>query len=154
MGLATSSGVLYCSYDGLARAARVSPRSAHSIRAELERLGVLERVRTGGRAEDGSRQSNKYIVKWDKLRDILGIACCYASNWHGELQRTVERKPFHNVYYNYEGYAHYSKSARQKRRERQRARRKWITMWRKAHQKKGRRPWGLKTKLVIRVFAH
>ena len=122
VGLATSSGVLYCSYDGLARAARVSPRSAHSIRAELERLGVLKRVRTGGRAEDGSRQSNKYIVKWDKLRDILGIACCYASNWHGELQRTVERKPFHNVYYNYEGYAHYSKSARQKRRERQRAR--------------------------------
>lgn len=147
VGLATSSGVLYCSYDGLARAARVSPRSAHSIRAELERLGVLKRVRTGGRAEDGSRQSNKYIVKWDKLRDILGIACCYAFNWHGELQRTVERKPFHNVYYNYEGYAHYSKSARQKRR-------KWITMWRKAHQKKGRRPWGLKTKLVIRVFAH
>lgn len=48
VGLATSSGVLYCSYDGLARAARVSPRSAHSIRAELERLGVLKRVRTGG----------------------------------------------------------------------------------------------------------
>ena len=95
VGLATSSGVLYCSYDGLARADAL---------------------------EDGSRQSNKYIVKWDKLRDILGIACCYASNWHGELQRTVERKPFHNVYYNYEGYAHYSKSARQKRRERQRAR--------------------------------
>lgn len=122
VALATSSGVLYCGYDGLARAARVSPRSACSIRAELERLGVLERIRTGGRAEDGMRQSNKYIVIWDKLREILGIACCYASEWHVECPRMVERSPFRNVYYNYEGCAHFSRSKRQRRRERQRAR--------------------------------
>ena len=122
VGLASSSGVLYCGYDGLAREARVSPRSACTIRSELERLGVLERIRTGGISEGGARQSNKYIVMWDALREALGIPSAYASEWRVRHPRTVERSVFRNVYYNYEGFAHYSRSARQKRRERQRAR--------------------------------
>ncbi len=112
--LASDSGMLYCGYDGLARAARVSPRTACAVRAELERDGVLKRVRTGGRSADGVRQSNRYVVKWGALRDLLGIE----SRW-GELDNPNALALWlmpRNSYYNYEGCAHYSRSERQKRR--------------------------------------
>ena len=121
VSIASRSGVLYCGYDSLARAANVSARTAFSVRAELERLGVLVRIRTGGKAADGSRQSNKYIVKWCVLRDMLGVAQRWGSRYRAELPlRVVTGR--NNVYFNFEGFAHYSKSARQMRRLRQRAR--------------------------------
>lgn len=123
--LAAESGVLYCGYDGLAREAGVSPRSACTIRAELERAGVLRRVRTGGKAADGFCQSNKYFVDWNTLRDVLGVENARESRYE-EPSRPGRDSFGRNVYYNYEGCAHYSRSERQRRRllarERERAR--------------------------------
>ena len=119
--LASGSGVLYCGYDGLARKAGVSPRSACSIRAELERLGVLVRVRTGGKAADGFCRSNKYYVSWNTLRDVLGVENVRASRY---IEPALPGRDSlgRNVYYSYEGCAHYSKSERQRRRLRARER--------------------------------
>lgn len=124
--LATESGMIYCSYAGLARKAGVSERTACSVRAELEGFGVLVRVRTGGQNAAGENQSNKYYVRWNALRELLGIE----NRWEerrdaGEVSlfRTwAMLKGRTNPYFNYDGYAHLSKSERQKRRVAKRAR--------------------------------
>lgn len=117
--LVSKSSVLYCSYASLAREAGVSARTAHTMRAELEHVGVLARIRTGGKAADGSRQTNKYIVSWQRLRALLDIE----SKWGSRRRSVVEPHWYRpNVYYNYEGYAHYSRTARQIRRIKQRIR--------------------------------
>lgn len=124
--LATESGMVYCSYAGLARKAGVSERTACSVRSELEGYGVLVRVRTGGRNANGENQSNKYYVRWNALRELLGIENRWEERRAAEgisrfrvwamLTRRV------NPYFNYEGFAHFSKSERQKRRVAKRAR--------------------------------
>lgn len=119
--VASESGRLYCGYATLASLARVSPKSACTVRAELEALGVLERVRTGGKAADGRTQSNKYTVKWNVLRDVLGIANRWETRYPEDTAYNVRRRHA-NVYYSYEGCAHYSQSARQMRRLAKRAR--------------------------------
>lgn len=119
--VASESGRLYCGYASLASLARVSPKSACTVRAELEALGVLERVRTGGKASDGRCQSNKYTIKWNVLRDVLGIANRWDTSYPEDTTCNVRRRRA-NVYYSYEGCAHYSQSARQMRRLAKRAR--------------------------------
>lgn len=120
--MASDSGRLFCSYLTLARRAGVSARTACAVRSELEGLGILERVRTGGKAADGSCHSNKYTVKWNALRDVLGIPNRWESRYPLDTRGMFTRSPVPNVYYSYEGYAHYSQSERQRRRLAQRAR--------------------------------
>jgi len=114
-----SSGRLYASYAGLAAMAGVSQRTACSVRSELERLGVLVRVRTGGKGADGRGQSNKYTVMHNRLREILGVEVRWESRYEGEVGTVAAVA---NPYFNYEGCAHYSRSERQRRRVAQRAR--------------------------------
>ena len=117
--LGAESGMIYCSYAGLARKARVSERTAFSVRSELEELGVLVRVRTGGRNAAGDVQSNKYFVRYNILRDLLGVE----NRWDERRVDPVSefrtwamlrRRP--NPFFNYDGFAHLSNSERQKRR--------------------------------------
>ena len=129
--MTSERGRLYCSYEGLARAASISSRSACTIRAELESLGVLKRTRTGGLRGDGAKCSNKYTVKYNRLREVLGIENKWDSKytsghsekngWVASLHPTVFMD-ITNAYYSQDGYAHYSRSARQMRRLAQRAR--------------------------------
>ena len=116
---ASNSGRIYCSYLALARKAGVSARTACTVRAELESLGVLERVRTGGQAADGTRRTNKYTVKWNALRDALGIVNRWESKYPDSTVRLTRDNGSRrglNVFFSYEGCAHYSRSERQRRR--------------------------------------
>ena len=115
IALASESGRLYCSYDALARAARVSARTAFTVRSELERLGILERLRTGGKSLDGGCQSNKYTVKWNALRDLLSVDNRWDTSYPDNTRDNVAR-PVPNVYFNYQGCAHFYRSDRQRRR--------------------------------------
>lgn len=118
--IASDSGRLYCSYNTLARKAGVSMRTACSVRSELEEIEVLERVRTGGKSSDGSCQSNKYTVKWCNLRNTLDIPNKWGTRYPGDTRENISVQVA-NVWYNYEGYAHYSQSERQRRRIAKRA---------------------------------
>ena len=115
---AADTGRLFSSYASLARRAGVSERTACTVRSELESLGALVRVRTGGKSAEGRGQSNKYTVMHNRLREILGVEVRWESRYEGEVG-TVPAVP--NPYFNFEGFAHYSRSERQRRRLRQRA---------------------------------
>lgn len=124
VALASESGMLYCSYAGLARRAGVSQTTAKTVRAELEALGALERVRTGGKRADGACESNRYIVKWCSLRDVLGVANLWETSYTPERRDAAlpVLRLLPNPYYNPRGFARHSASERQRRRVRQRLR--------------------------------
>lgn len=117
--IVSNTGRLYCGYQALASKAWVSSRAALNYLQELEALGVLQRVRTGGIDAAGKKQTNKYTVKYNRLRAILGIENKWESKYGEEPGKIPDRSTLVaviNAYYNYEGFAHYSKSARQARR--------------------------------------
>lgn len=125
VALASDSSMLYCSYAGLARRAGVSQTTAKTVRAELEALGALERVRTGGKRADGACESNRYIVKWCSLRDALGVANLWETSYTPERREAAALPVLRlmpNPYYNPRGFARHSASERQRRRVRQRLR--------------------------------
>lgn len=120
--LGSESGRLYCSSAGLAREARVGRSTAEGVKRELECLGVLERVRTGGIHANGTRQSNKYNIIYNKLRELLGVENRWETKYLTQSDHKGLQYPIVNPFFNYEGYAHYSQTERQKRRIRARLR--------------------------------
>ena len=118
--LVTDSCRLYASRTTIASRAEVGEATVQRFLHDLEKHGALERIRTGGKFGD-KHQTNRYTVKWNVLRDLLGVENKWKSKYPEDTtDRVAIRVP--NVYYNYEGFAHCSKSERQKRRLRARER--------------------------------
>lgn len=118
VNMASESSRLFCSYLTLAKAAGVSARTSCTVRAELEEIGILERVRTGGKAANGLCHSNKYTVKWNALRDVLGIPNRWDSRYHIHTGNTFAHtfpigKHTVTAHYSTEGFTHHSRGKKE-----------------------------------------
>ena len=116
-----TSSRYYASRTSVAAASGAGEATVQRFIAELERAGVLVRLRTGGLRADGSRATNRYTLDHNRLRELLGIENRWASKYDGDYLSRVFLRPV-NPYFSGEGYAHCSKSERQARRLRARAR--------------------------------
>ena len=117
----TDSARWYGSRTTVARECRVGEATVQRFTADLERHGVLVRLRTGGLREDGSRATNRYTLMHNVLRDLLGLENKWGSKYDADALSRVSERP-RNPYFSGEGYAHCSKSERQRRRLAKRAR--------------------------------
>ena len=93
--------------------------------ADLERSGILVRLSTGGLRSDGARATNRYTLFHNRLREALGLESRWESKYDGNAtDRMVKPSSClnggYNAYFNYERFAHFSESARQRRRFQQR----------------------------------
>ena len=119
----TDSTRWYGSRTTVARECRVGEATVQRFVADLERTGVLVRLRTGGRREDGRCVTNRYTLMHNALRDLLGVENKWQSKYDEDALSRISKRP-KNPYFSEEGYAHCSKSERQRRRLAKRAREK------------------------------
>ena len=108
----TTTGMLFMGAEGLAINANVSRRTAFSVRDTLEQLGVLIRVSTGGKNEAGKTCANRYYIKYNTLRELLGVH----NKWKSKYADIPDATGAHR-FFNSDGYAHVCKYDRVIRKE-------------------------------------
>lgn len=98
------SARLYCAQSTLARRAKVCRNSAGTVLKLLEQRGVLERVRSGGKdMATGKCHTNKYTIKWNELRDLLGIENKWESRYPKDTTGYNAQMCHRNTFFSYEG---------------------------------------------------
>ena len=135
-----ASARYWASRKTVALACSVGEATVQRFIRDLERAGVLVRIKTGGIREDGSRATNEYTLFHNRLRELLGVENKWKSKYDTDAASRIDKplgslgKPY-NPYFNYSGFAHFSQSARQRRRLQRR--------WREGYAKLSADVWAL-----------
>jgi len=113
--LCSGSGVLFASAATIGRMAKRSRRAVNTLLARLESLKILQRLSSGGiRLATGERRSNRYRLRYEALRDFLGIT------WLPEIDDPSENLNTRKAFWNSNGFCRFSNTDRADRRRRQR----------------------------------